>query len=192
MRYASGKTTNRDVKNETETPPERRRSQLGGRLWKAGMGLSLIVVGSVFVNYLWSSYQRAAVMDSWVETPCTIQSFTVDDSELNQRGMPKYVVEVRYLYEFEGEDYIGDRLKRLPTEASDPRKLADEIEDYPAGTETVCHVNPDSPDEAVLEKDTKAALYTIWFPCLFVVGGAGMILSALFGRRGGKTRDADT
>jgi len=110
MRYASGKTTNRDVKNETETPPERRRSQLGGRLWKAGMGLSLIVVGSVFVNYLWSSYQRAAVMDSWVETPCTIQSFTVDDSELNQRGMPKYVVEVRYLYEFEGEDYIGDRL----------------------------------------------------------------------------------
>ena len=35
---------------------------------------------------------------------------------------------------------------------------------------------------AVLKKDTKAALFSIWFPCLFIVGGAGMILSALFRR----------
>jgi hypothetical protein len=44
----------------------------------------------------------------------------------------------------------------------------------------ICYVDPKSPDRAVLKRDTKAALYSIWFPCLFVIGGAGMILSALF------------
>lgn len=174
----------RDVKNEAPQPsPSRTRSSLGGRVWKIFMGLLLVVVGSVFVQYLWGSYERASRMDPWVETPCEIQSLTVDDTQQNQRGMPKYILEVRYRYVFEGSEYVGDRIRRLPTEASDPRKLGDKIEAYAAGTKTTCHVNPEDPSEAVLRKDTKGALYSIWFPCLFVVGGLGMILSALF-RRG--------
>jgi hypothetical protein len=147
------------------------------------MGALLVIVGSVFVSYLWGSYERASLMNPWVETPCVITSFEVDDTQLNQRGMPKYVVEVLYEYEFEGDSYEGDRIKRLPTEASDPRKLKDEIEAYGVGSQVFCYVNPENPSEVVLKKDTKGALYSIWFPCLFVVGGAGMIFSALFRRR---------
>lgn len=144
------------------------------------MGLLLAVVGSVFVHYLWDSYQRAATMDAWVETSTTIESLEVDDTQLNQRGMPKYVLEVRYPYEFDGKSYTGERIKRLPVEASDPRKLEPTMERYRPGRTTVCYVDPDDPEMAVLKKDTKAGLYSIWFPCLFVVGGIGMILTALF------------
>ena len=51
------------------------------------------------------------------------------------------------------------------------------------GNETVCYLDPDAPELVVLKKDSKAALYTIWFPCLFIVGGAGMIFSALFRKK---------
>ncbi len=147
------------------------------------MGTLLVIVGSVFVSYLWGSYERAALMDSWVETPCRIVSLEVDDTQLNQRGMPKYILEAKYEYEWEGNALTGDRIKRLTTEASDPRKLKTKIEQYAVGNETVCYVNPEKPSEVVLKRDTKGALYSIWFPCLFVVGGAGMILSALFRRQ---------
>ncbi len=147
------------------------------------MGLVLIGVGSVFVSYLWGSYRRAALMDDWAEVPCRIESISVDDGEFNQRGMPKYVLRIAYRYEWRGHEYEGNRYKRLPTEASDPRKLKGILSRYTPGTEAVCHLDPDAPELVVLKKDSKAALYTLWFPCLFIVGGAGMILSALFRRR---------
>lgn len=146
------------------------------------MGSVLIVVGSIFVQYLWNSYTRAAKMDVWLEVPCEIVTMDVNDEELNQRGMPKYIFEVTYQYEFDGKAHTGTRLKRLSTEVSDPRKLKRSIETYRPGTKTICHVDPAAPEMAVLKKDSKAALYSIWFPCLFIVGGAGMILSALFRR----------
>jgi hypothetical protein len=40
-------------------------------------------------------------------------------------------------------------------------------------------VNPALPAEAVLEHASRAALYSIWFPLLFVVGGLGMLRGAL-------------
>ncbi|HQZ28552.1 MAG TPA: DUF3592 domain-containing protein [Verrucomicrobiales bacterium] len=173
------------MKNTSPSSSETKRpvpSQIPSRIWKSLMGLFLIGIGSIFVEYLWHSYLRAAAMDHWIETPCRIVSMTVDDKELNQRGLPKYVFEVVYAFDFNLLPYTGSRVKRLPTEVSDPRKLKEYIEDYAVGTETTCFVDPDAPERAVLKKDSKAALYTLWFPCLFIIGGAGMILTALFRR----------
>lgn len=147
------------------------------------MGAFLIGVGWIFVVYLWNSYQRAAVMDGWVETPCRILSAGLDDSQLNQRGMPKYLVQIRYEYVFDGKTHTGERLARLPSESSDLRKAKGKIKNYPVGTETVCYVNPADPGFAVLKKESKAGLYSIWFPWLFIIGGVGMIFTALFRRR---------
>jgi hypothetical protein len=104
----------------------------------------------------------------------------VDDSLRNQRGMTKYLMVVAYDYQFDGKQFTGSKIKLLPTEASDPRKLKKKIEAYAEGTNTICYVNPETPTEAVLKKNSKAALYSIWFPFLFIIGGLGMILSALF------------
>ena len=146
------------------------------------MGLILMSVGSIFVQYLWNTYARAAQMDGWVEVPCRIEALEVDDSELNQHGMPKYIFKVTYTYEFEGKPFTGNRLKLLSTEVSDPRKLKSSIEAYRVGTTTTCHLDPAAPEMAVLKKNSKAALYSIWFPFVFIIGGGGMIVSALFRR----------
>lgn len=153
---------------------------LPGRIWKIVMGTFLIIVASVLVQYLWHSYERAALMDGWAEVPCQITKLEVDDSLRNQRGMTKYLMIVAYDYQFDEQPFEGNKIKRLPTEASDPRKLKEQIETYAEGTETICYVNPENPSEAVLKKDSKAALYSIWFPFLFIIGGLGMIFSALF------------
>ncbi len=144
------------------------------------VGLLLVGVGWIFVTYLWNAYLRAARMDGWVEAPCRIESISIDDTQFNQRGLPKYVLRIAYRYQWRGHDYVGERYKRLPTEAGDPRKLKRRLDQYPVGTETVCHLDPDAPELVVLKKDSKAALYTLWFPCVFIVGGAGMVWSALF------------
>ena len=96
--------------------------------------------------------------------------------------MPKYILTVTYRYTHEGKERISDRYKRLPTESSDPRKVKAKEKKYLVGEESVCYVNPEDPDFAVLRKESKAGLYSIWFPCLFIVGGAGMILTAILRR----------
>ena len=45
--------------------------------------------------------------------------------------------------------------------------------------ETTCYVNPVEFNSAYLKPDSLAPGYSIWFPALFVVGGLGMVISAL-------------
>ena len=170
------------MKNDPSSNPSKTPLNLAGRIWKAFLGLGIAIAGWVFAQYLWGSYERAAMMDSWIEVPCIIEATDIDDSQLNQRGVPKYILTVTYRDYHEGEERTSNRVKRLPTEGSDPRKVKTKEKQYPVGTEVVCYVKPDDPDFAILKKDSKAGLYSIWFPCLFIVGGAGMILSALFRR----------
>lgn len=170
MRYSSHQQGNQKVK---------RPDNIGGRIWMILMGLLLVAMGAIFMSYLWNAYQRAKLMDSWVETPCRIVSATLDDSQQNQHYATKYRIDLRYEYEFEGKSYTGTQLKRLPSESADAKKLKKKMAPYPEGTTSTCFVNPDSPEMAVLKKDSKAALYSIWFPALFSVGGLGIIVSTL-------------
>ena len=50
---------------------------------------------------------------------------------------------------------------------------------FPPGTETIAWVNPANPAETVLIRDKRTAIYSIWFPCLFVIGGLGIAASSL-------------
>ena len=50
---------------------------------------------------------------------------------------------------------------------------------HPPGARSVCYVNPASAGEAILEHASKAALYAIWFPLLFVLGGGMMAWRAV-------------
>lgn len=156
----------------------------GGRLWMAGMGLSIAAAGAFFVWFLWKNYAVAGRMDAWVETPCEILASTVDDSRIDQHFQTSFEFQVSYRYEWEGRPMVGDRAKSKPVVAGIRKKLEKWESRYPTGRRTVCFVNPERPDQAVLERDTKASIYSLWFPALFVVGGLGIALSGL---RGGTT-----
>ena len=152
----------------------------GNRLITIGLGLLLASAGAFFCVYLWKDYQATRETDHWVETPCEILASTVDENGLTQHGSTRFQLEVRYRYLWDGRSMVGDKVKPHRPIASSHRKMvAEHLEKYPVGLQTTCFVNPDAPEEAVLKLDTKAALYSIWFPALFVVGGVGIAASGL-------------
>ena len=152
---------------------------MAGKLWMIGMGLFLMALGSLFMWYLWAFFQKSSRMNDWVETPCVIEKAEIDDSGFNQRYMTKYVLVTAYRYQYEGKDYLGDRYKRIQPESSHKPKIEDIVEKIPVGTDTVCFVDPQNPSGAVLKRDSKGSIFSIWFPGLFVFGGLGMVISAL-------------
>lgn len=137
------------------------------------------MAGLLFTWVLWRSYQRAMETRAWIETPCRIISSVVLSEHPTPHSPTAWRLGLQYEYENGGARHIGTKVKRV--EGSSPHK--DKIEalgdTYPAGRKTVCFVNPARPQEAILEHATKAALYAIWFPLLFVIGGGVMAWRAL-------------
>lgn len=152
-------------------------NQLAGKLWVATVGLSLAAVGALFIWYLWAVYQKAGKMDHWVETPCLLEKSAMDDSELTQRYATKYTYISEYRYQYQGRSYLGKQYKRLQPASGDKRKITKLLKANPAGSQMICYVDPDEPENAVLVKDSKASIYSIWFPALFLVGGLVMAIS---------------
>lgn len=143
------------------------------------MGLAIAAAGGFFLWFLWKNFDVATEMDPWVETPCQILAATVDDSQINQHFETVYEFQVSYRYEFDGETYLGEQVKSKELTSGVPKKLEKWQRRFVSGEASVCYVNPKDPEEAVLVRDTKASIYSLWFPGLFVVGGLGMALSAL-------------
>lgn len=127
--------------------------------------------------YLWAVFQKSSLMNDWVETPCVIEKSAVDDSGLNQHYGTMYSLITSYNYVFDGKGYTGSKYKRIQPAGSDRKKIEKKQEEYPVGASTVCFVDPDHPAAAVLKKDSKGSIFSIWFPGLFVLGGVGMIVS---------------
>lgn len=145
------------------------------------MGLFLALVGLLFTVVLWRSYQRAMETRAWIETPCRVVSSVVLSEHPTPHSPMAYRLGLQYEYEFKGERHIGIKVKRVEGESPHKDTIEALAEEYPGGKKTTCFVNPSQPSEAILQHATKAALYTIWFPLLFVFGGGMMAWRALRG-----------
>ncbi|MEI6537275.1 MAG: DUF3592 domain-containing protein [Verrucomicrobiaceae bacterium] len=148
------------------------------RLLKSAFGLLLVIPGLAFVVLLWNSYLRAEETRHWTPTPCLITFSDLLTEHVTPNSPITYRAGIRYRYTFGGAIHESSHIARVDGPSSDRAKTVALCEKYPPGRETTCFVNPAKPDFAVLEHATRAALYSIWFPCLFVVGGAGMMISA--------------
>lgn len=144
------------------------------------MGLFLIVAGSFFAWRMWLSYEKAQITRQWLQIPCLILSSRVVTERPTPHSDPAHRVEVRYEYEVNGVKHTGHRIREV--ESAPSAHLEDvrqKQQGYPPGSVQTCFVNPAAPDEAVLQHGSRAALYSIWFPLLFVLGGLGMLRGAL-------------
>ena len=172
------------VKRSQSLLPERMSqnqfASQSGRLWLCTMGLFLIVAGSFFAWRMWLSYEKAQTTRLWPQVSCRIVSSRIVSERPTPHSDPAHRVEVRYEYELNGGKHISTRIRQV--EAAPTLHFDDAVQKqqlYPTGSRQTCWVNPAAPDEAVLQHGSRAALYSIWFPLLFVLGGFGMLRGAL-------------
>jgi len=167
------------VQPSIQQSPASATSTRGSRIIKSGIGMVLMVAGAFFMFLLWRAYELAEETRHWITTPCIVLSSQV----LSERGTPnspmKHRAGIRYSYAFAGKTHISTHIRRVEGWSANSGKAAATVTAYPAGMATQCFVNPAQPDFAILEHSTRAALYTLWFPMLFFVGGAGMIITSL-------------
>ena len=154
-----------------------------GRYWLASMGLFLACAGALFTWGLWYAYQKAEETRRWTPEPCRIISSRIVSERPTPHSNVEHKVEIRYSYTFAGKAMTGDHIKRVDGDTVHEESAKERSEAYPVGMETTCYVNPAKPNEAVLQHGTRAALYSIWFPMLFVVGGLKMAWDSVRGRK---------
>ena len=147
------------------------------------MGLFLAVAGMLFTWVLWRAYSRAEETRSWTETPCTIVGSALRSERPSPNSNIAHRADIRYVYTFGGQNFTGTRVKRVDGATTHEERAQDVVAAYTVGSATVCYVNPADPTQAILKHGTRAALYSIWFPLLFVVGGLGMAWNALRRKR---------
>ena len=165
---------------------------LSARLFKIGVGLTLVLTGLAVTALLFIPYTRAKETRSWTETPCRITESRIEEAHSGDLADLTYRVYIRFHYQAGGRDFDGSRVQRrtfageeddlLSLKTPHASKAKDLVAKYPSGTDTKCWVNPADPADAVLEHQSTAAIYTLWWPMLFAVGGAGILWSAV--RRG--------
>jgi hypothetical protein len=150
-----------------------------GLWYLIAVGVSLCLISGVFLWLMIRSYLRAQEMSTWPQVPCLILRSEVGEKRIAENVAPDYRFVLLFRYEFGGEDYESDR---WGLRGSPPRKSREQVEEtvahYPAGSWHRCWVNPQQPELALLQLDSRAAGYSLWFPALFLIGGLGMIVGA--------------
>jgi hypothetical protein len=151
----------------------------GARLLKVLIGTAIMAMGLLFTALLWRSYQLAEETRRWTPVPALV----INSEMISERATPhspmSYRADIRYRYTLDGKTHTGTRVKRVDGPSSSPGKANDRLESYPLGKSITCFADPAKPDFAILEHATRAGLYSLWFPLLFVAGGAGIVVSAL-------------
>lgn len=116
--------------------------------------------------YLWFVDAR-----SWPEIPATVVESHVDSS--SDSDGTTYRVMVTYRYVYEGRELESTRYDFSTAYSSGYDGKARVVERYPAGSRTVCYVNPADPSEAVLSRAFSPMYLIGLFGLLFA--GPGLI-----------------
>lgn len=154
------------------------------RIYLSAIGLFLVGLGLTFTWWLFQAGERAMITRHWTPVPCLILGSGIQEEQFSENSPVTWRTVLDYRYTWDGKVYHGAKLKRIEGPTPHRERAVAAVAPFPAGTETTCYVNPARPEEAVLQHSTKAAFYTLWWPMLFAVGGAGMLWSTLRRRPG--------
>lgn len=136
------------------------------------LGLCISAIGGVFTFLMWKSYERAVDQRTWPQVEAVILASEMEQWRHDEFSPQEYRFNVLYGYEWEGEAKTSERfgVRGNPSYNKSP-KIEKKLEEFPAGAKVMAYVNPEDPDYAILQPDSKAAGYSIWFPMLFFFGG---------------------
>jgi len=142
------------------------------------IGVMLLLAGGVFEWLMIRSYNHAKASRKWPQVEAVVLRSVVDERQF--KGSPsEFRFNILYGYSYGGQDFTSDKLTPRGSKWSKHAATVETLAgDYPPGSGHSAWVNPDDASIAILKHDTKAAGYTLWFPALIIVGGAGMIWGA--------------
>jgi hypothetical protein len=156
----------------------------GGRWFLGLLGIFVALIGVLFAWLMWRSFDRAREMRAWPQVSCRILESRIESRRHDPQSPIEYRHVVAFGYEFNGSLYTSDRITSRGSSWSSKRgPIADSAARYTAGQKAQCHVNPQDPSFAVLRPDSLGPGYSLWFPCLFIIGGGGITLRALLSPR---------
>ena len=155
------------------------RVSTASRVYLSFIGLALALAGGVFFALMWRSFQRARAVEHWPVVPCVILKSESEERQVDPNSAAERRFAVLFGYEWQGRPYESELVKLRGSGWSSKSDIVTAyIEKYPEGSRQECHVNPKKPEQAVLEKESKAPGYSLGFPGIFVVGGLGMVVGA--------------
>lgn len=165
--------------------PEKRGGSCIGKIFLAGIGMSIALMGLIFCLILYRTYARAVEMQKdWARTTAYVMVSEVRERRISAIDRPEYSWNLSYRYEYKDKQLFGDHFTLRENAWSSTRERAEEsCAKYAVGSEVPCYVNPANPSQAVLKLESKAAGYTLWFPGLFLAGGCVLTFRAIRGRR---------
>ncbi len=154
-------------------------------------GLPFMLAGAAMLYFLvltpFFKYQESK---NWLEKPCEIISSSLKTH--SDSDGDTYSPEITYKYIFEGKQYESNQLDFTGfSSSSDYSGENSAVLGYPAGSQAVCYVNPENPNEAVLQKEWGRGAFkwvAIPFGGVFFCVGLGIILMGYFSMKGGKPK----
>jgi len=151
-----------------------------GRVFLFALGLLLAAIGGLFVWVMAASALRAKATRNWPQVPCVILVSEIEERLHDPQSPVEYRHHVVFGYEWESARLTSEQVSLRGSAWSSKRDVVFERSmRYVAGDDGRCYVNPADPTFAILEPDSLAPLYSIWFPGVFVLGGLVMAFRAV-------------
>jgi hypothetical protein len=148
--FGKGKCHMIPPENPSPSPQTSKATSVGRlRLFCA---LFVLIGAGVFYFATVRPVLQGMAANHWEETPCVIDSSKVAPTSHMTHGMRTYRIEMAYHYTFQGTPYHSTRYDF--TSGGNTLKEAQQsiVDQYPAGRQTVCYVNPAAPAEAVIHR----------------------------------------
>ncbi|HSS50971.1 MAG TPA: DUF3592 domain-containing protein, partial [Thermoanaerobaculia bacterium] len=118
---------------------------------------------------------------SWQETTCTVLSSEVASHPGSDSTT--YSVDVVYTYSFGGRAFQAKRYGFLGGSSSGRAGKEEIVARYPPGARVSCWIDPNQPDQAVLNREPSVEWLVGLIPLVFLLVGAGGIWGAIYASR---------
>ncbi|MEN6307370.1 MAG: DUF3592 domain-containing protein, partial [Anaerohalosphaeraceae bacterium] len=161
-----------------------RKSQWGLLLFgfvffAAGSGFSYIILVRPLLGIIHAR--------GWVETPCVIISGQVLSHDSDDGTT--YSVDILYEYVYADKAYRSNRYDFMGGSSSGYQGKRRVVDKYLKLKNTVCYVNPESPNDAVLIRKLTWKNAIGLFPLIFVAVGLAVMIGAFTGMRRGAVKN---
>ncbi len=154
---------------------ERHRNSWVGSALLSGLFSIFLLAGSAGTYFFFvQPLLQVSAARNWQTVPCVIISSEVEEHADNDGST--YSVKITYKYEIDGQEFQSDRYKFMGGSSSGRAGKQAVVDQYPAGEESKCFVDPNDPSEAVLERGLTADMLFGLIPLVFVMVGAGGLL----------------